>query len=362
MPATINDYYEILGVSKGATQDEIKKAFRRLARKYHPDLNPGDKSSEQKFKEINAAYAVLGDPKKKEEYDRFGRTPFEAGGRWYEEVKTPRFEDIFESGMGGIFGDIFGKKARLEPHYKKGSDIVMGIELSLEEAFSGAAKSIMINRESACQLCKGAGALSHDTCGKCRGSGRIQTSKGFFRMEQACPECNGTGKKMTKACKTCGGRGKMPSSETVNVKIPAGVDNGSKVKLKGMGNAGDMGGPSGDLYIEVSLRPHRIFKRMDNDLHVDVPLTFGEAALGARIEVPTMDGSAVMTIPSGTQSGQRFKLTGKGFPSLKGRDRGNQYVNIKIAVPKDINVKAKEAIKEIEALYKENPRRGLSGK
>lgn len=362
MPSAINDYYEILGVSKNATQDEIKKAYRKLARKYHPDLNPGDKTAEQKFKDLNEAYAVLGDPKKKEDYDRFGKSPFEAGGAWYEKAGAPGFEDIFEFGMGDIFGNIFGRGARTEPFYAKGSDIIIGLEVTLEEAFSGVTKSITINRESLCQSCKGTGALSQETCARCKGSGKTQTSKGFFRMAQTCSDCGGSGRKVTKSCKACSGRGKSLSADTVNVKIPAGVDNNSRVKVKGKGNAGDMGGASGDLYIEITVRPHPIFKRIDNDLYVELPLTFGEAALGAKIEVPTMDGAAVMTINPGTQGGQRFKLTGKGFPSPKTGVRGNQYVNTKIAVPKDLNIKAKEAVKEIEASYKENPRKGLFAK
>lgn len=362
MSSAVNDYYELLGVSRNVTPDELKKAFRKLARKYHPDLNPGDKASEQKFKEINEAYAVLSDPKKKDEYDRFGKAPFEPGGAWYENARTPGYEDAFEFGMGDIFGDIFGGGAGAGQTAKRGQDLIMSMEVSLEEAFSGSTKSIHIKRESACQSCKGIGAESYEVCGKCKGSGRVQTSKGFFKMAQGCVECSGIGRKKTKLCDLCYGRGKVMTSDTVKVKIPAGVDNGSRVKLKGMGNAGEAGGPSGDLFIEITLKPHPVFKRIDNDLHLDVPLTFGEAALGARIEVPTMDGSAVMTIHPGTQGGQRFKLTGKGFPASKTGATGNQYVTVRIAVPKDLNTRAKEMIKEIDAFYAENPRKGMPGK
>lgn len=360
MPA-VRDYYEVLGVSKSASQDDIKKAFRKLARKYHPDVNPGDKSDE-KFKEINEAYAVLGDPKKREEYDRFGKTPFETGGPWYEGAGTQRYEDVFEFGMGDIFGDLFGRGERAEQTFARGEDILTGLSISLEEAFSGVQKTISLGREAPCQTCKGTGAETYETCGSCKGTGKLQTSKGFFRMQQACPECRGTGKKTTKACKSCGGRGMIHSTESLKVKIPAGVDTGSRVKLKGMGNAGLGGGPPGDLYIETTVRPHPFFKREGDDLYVDVPLTFGEAALGAKIEVPTMDSAAVMTIPPGTQSGQKFKLSGKGFPSPKTGVRGNQYITVKVAVPKDLNAAVKEAVKAIEASYKENPRKGLFGR
>jgi len=355
MPAAVNDYYEILGVSKGASQDDIKKAFRKLARKYHPDLNPGDKASEHKFKEINEANTVLGDPKKREEYDRFGKAPFESGGAWYEEVRTPSYEDIFEFGMGDIFGRTSGAGAQ----HARGADILAGVTVSLEEAFAGTQRTVAANRESDCQTCRGTGAESYETCERCKGSGMLQTSRGFFRMQQACPECRGSGKRITKACRTCGGRGTLISSDAVKVKIPAGVDNGSRVKVKGKGDAGAGGGLPGDLYIEVTVKPHPIFRREGGDLSIEVPLTFGEAALGAKIEVPTMDGVTMMTIPPGTQGGQKFKLTGKGFPSPKTGVRGNLYVNVKIAVPKDLNHAAKEAVKEIEASYRECPRRGL---
>jgi molecular chaperone DnaJ len=359
MPAAVNDYYEILGVPRDASQDDIKKAFRKFARKYHPDLNPGDKTAEQKFKEINEAYTVLGDPKKREEYDRSGKAPFEAGGPWYEDLRAPRYEDIFEFGMGDIFGDIFGRTSRHEAQHARGADILASVTVSLEEAFAGTQRTVAVNHEVDCQTCRGAGAESYETCQRCRGSGMLQTSRGFFKMQQACPECNGSGKKITKACRTCGGRGKLLSADTVKVKIPAGVDNGSRVKVKGKGDAGVGGGPTGDLYIEITVKPHPIFRREGDDLSVDVPLTFGEAVLGAKVEVPTMDGTTMMTVPPGTQGGQKFKLTGKGFPSPKTGARGNLYVNIKIAVPKDLSSRAKEALKEVEASYRENPRRGL---
>lgn len=362
MPGAVKDYYEILGVSKDSPQEDIKKAYRRLARKYHPDLNPGDKAAEQKFKELNEAYAVLSDPKKREEYDRFGKSPFESGGARYEGTKGAGFEDIFEFGMGDIFGNIFGGRHADDFAQTRGSDLHIGIEISLEEAFSGATKSITVKRETSCQSCHGQGAEDFETCHRCKGNGRLQTTKGFFKMAQPCPECRGSGRKASKACKACGGRGKIPSADTIKVKIPAGVDTGSRVKLRGMGNSGEYGGPPGDIHIDIAVRPHPVFKKTDDDLYVDVPVTFGEAALGAKIEVPTIDGAAAMTIPSGTQGGQRFKLTGKGFPSPRTGSRGNQYVTIIIAVPKDLTGRSKEAIKEIESLYKENPRKDLYAK
>jgi molecular chaperone DnaJ len=354
------DFYKILGVSKDTSPDEIKKAYRKLARKYHPDLNPGDKVAEQKFKEINEAYEVLGDAKKKAEYDQFGSTQFRAGGPGFEGFRSYDFREGYEfGGFGDVFSDLFGTKARPEAYHARGQDMVMGIELSMEEAFSGVTKTITFNREVTCKTCKGSGAEASEVCPVCKGTGSVKTSKGFFSMSQPCNACGGKGKKITKVCSACRGTGKTFHTETLKVKIPGGADTGSRVKLKGMGGAGAGGGPAGDLFIEITVKSHSIFKRKGDDIYLDLPVTFGEAALGAKIEVPTIDGVAAMKLPQGTQGGQRFKLSGKGFPSPKTGIRGNQYVVIKIAVPKNLDNSAKDKVREIEKLYRETPRERL---
>jgi molecular chaperone DnaJ len=354
--ATVKDYYETLGLERGASVDEAKKAFRKLARKYHPDLNPGDKASEEKFKEVNEAYAVLSDPKKKEEYDRFGKTPFGAGAG--AGFKAPPFEDIFEFGFGDIFSDMFGFGAG-GPQVMRGSDLVTGLEISLEEAYSGVTKRMTLQREIPCKTCGGTGVESSTLCPGCRGSGKTSTARGFFTLSQTCPECRGTGRKITKACKDCRGQAANLKKETLDVKIPGGVDTGSTVRLRGMGNAGTGGGPSGDLRIRIKVRAHPMFERKDNDIYLSLPVTFGEAALGAKVEVPTIDGSAKMTVPQATQGGQRFKLKGKGFRPPGGGPRGNMYVDVAITVPKKLDSKTKDAIDQIEASYSENPRKGM---
>jgi molecular chaperone DnaJ len=360
MANEVKDYYKTLGVDKKASQDEIKKAFRKLARKYHPDLNPGDKTSEQKFKELNDAYGTLSDPKKRAQYDQFGSSPFGAGGPGFEGFQGQNYRETFDhGGFADIFSDLFGANARPETSYAKGPDLVMGIQLSLEEAFAGVTTPISFNREVPCRACNGTGAAMSQPCETCNGMGSVKTSKGFFKMSQACPVCRGTGRKITKACTACGARAKTIVTESVKVKIPAGADTGSRVKLRGMGGAGMGGGPSGDLLIDITVKPHSAFKRKGDDIYLELPVTFGEAALGAKIEVPTLDGISTMTLPQGTQGGQRLKLSGKGMPSPRAGTRGNQYIDVKIVVPKDLDSVAKEKVKEIDALYKDDPRKGL---
>lgn len=353
------DYYELLGVDRKASQDEIKKAFRKLARKYHPDLNPGDKNAEQRFKEVNEAYSVLGDEKKRAEYDSYGKAAFEGGPGFDYRAYTSG--DRFDfGGFGDVFSDMFGGGMQgFETADQKGPDLVMVMDLSLEEAFSGVTRPVSFNREVVCPDCKGTGAESSRQCDRCGGSGRSTTSKGFFRMAQQCPSCGGTGRRTVKACRSCGGRGRDLKAESIKVKIPAGVDTGSRVRIRGMGGPGHGSAPSGDLHIEITVKEHPFFIRKEHNIHIDIPVTFGEAALGARIEVPTIDGAATMTLPPGTQSGQKFKLTGKGMPSPETGRRGDQFVSIKIVVPKGVPENAKSAIREIEALYKEPPRKGM---
>jgi molecular chaperone DnaJ len=354
MATAVKDYYKALGVSKDASQDDIKKSFRKLARKYHPDLNPGNKGSEEKFKEINEAYAVLSDPEKRAQYDK-GGTTFE-GFEGFRDGAGFDFREGFD--FGDLFGDLFGTRRRAEAHYGRGEDIAMAVQLTLKEAFTGVTRPVTITHTVRCDSCGGSGAETYQTCQKCKGTGSAQTSRGFFKVAQTCNECGGTGRKVTAACRKCGGQGRMVVTETINVKIPAGADNGSVVRLTGKGNAGAGGGPPGNLLMEISIQPHPVFKRKGDDIHVEVPVTFGEAALGARVEVPTLDGVTMMKVPPGTQGGKRFKLSGKGFVSPKSGHRGDEYVEIKIAVPKDIPEKAKEAIRTIEALYGESPRKG----
>ena len=359
MTHTVKDYYEILGVDRKASQEEIKKAFRKLARKYHPDLNPGDKTSEHKFKEINEAYEVLGDEKKRADYDQFGKSPFEGGGPGFD-YRTYTSGDRFDfGGFGDIFSDLFAGERGSAEAGMRGPDLVMNLELSMEEAFSGVTKPISFNREISCATCSGTGAETFQQCDRCKGTGKVSASKGFFKMSQPCAACSGTGRKITKQCRSCSGSGKTFHAESLKVKIPAGANTGSRVRLKGMGGAGQGKGGYGDLQLEITVRHHPFFTRKDDDLFLDLPVTFGEAALGAKIEVPTMDGVAMMTLPPGSQSGQKFKLSGKGFPSARTGKRGDQFVKVKVVVPKRLTEKDKAAIQDIEALYKESPRKGM---
>ncbi|GBD97507.1 MAG TPA: molecular chaperone DnaJ [Nitrospirae bacterium] len=349
MATTTSDYYEILGVKKSASTDEIKKAYRRLARKYHPDLNPGDKAAEKKFKEINEAYEVLSDSKKRAEYDRFGKTDFE-GAPGFEGFKTQDF-GFGPGGVEDMFSDLFGR-FRHEEAPLRGADISTRLDISLEEAYKGVTKQMTLTREVPCKSCGGTGAETSQLCSHCKGTGSIKQSRGVFRLSRPCPACKGSGKIISKVCKACRGSGSTLSTDTIKVRIPPGADTGSRVKLRGMGGAGVKGGPAGDLYIELGVRPHSTFKRDGNNIYVDVPVTVTEATLGGKIKVPTLDGTVTMTLPPGTDSGKKFKLKGKGIPDRKTGVRGDEFAIIKIVVPKKVSNKTKEALREIEKAYK----------
>ncbi|HEW81414.1 MAG TPA: molecular chaperone DnaJ [Nitrospirae bacterium] len=350
MASGTDDFYERMGLKKGASEAEIKKTYRRLARKYHPDLNPGDESKEKKFKEINEAYEVLSDPKKRSEYDQFGKAAFE-GGQGHGGFRSQDFGGF--EGFGGqedIFANLFGGGGQRQGP-SRGPDLSTHLDISLEEACKGVTRSISLRRDVSCKSCGGTGAESYQTCPYCKGSGSIKQSRGFFNLGQPCPQCRGTGKSVTKTCTACSGNGSTLTTSNIKVKIPAGTDTGNKVKLNGMGGAGAKGGPPGSLYIELTVRPHPIFKREGNDLFVDVQVNISEAVLGGKIKVPTIDGSVTMTLPPGTDSGKKFRLKGKGVPNRKGGITGDEFAVIKIVVPRNVTDKTKEALKEIGKAY-----------
>jgi molecular chaperone DnaJ len=343
------DYYDILGVKKGDSPEDIKRAFRKLARKHHPDLNPGDKTAEKTFKEINEAYEVLGDPKKRADYDRFGTASFE-GGKGFEGYRHQDFGFDF-GGAEDIFSSFFGG-AGPEEMPSQGYDLETKLEISLEEAFKGVTKPITLTREVACKKCRGTGAETSQMCSNCKGTGTFQQQRGFFRMSQPCPSCKGHGTVTKTVCGSCKGNGSTVVNETVRVKIPPGADTGSRIKLKGMGGAGAMGGPPGNLYIGLTVKNHPVFKRDGHDVYVEAPVTVGEAILGGKISVPTLDGNVQMTLPPGTDSGKKFRLKGKGFPGLKTQVKGDEFVLIKIVVPKTVSEKTREMVHELENAYK----------
>ena len=349
------DYYEVLGLQKGASDNDIKKAFRKMAMKYHPDKNPGDKVAEEKFKEINEAYAVLSDPEKKEKYDRFGHAGVDPnsgfGGGAGGFGGFGGFEDIFDM-FGGAFGGFGGgSRGRRNNGPRKGSDLQKAVTITFEEAAFGTKKEIRLNKYVKCKTCGGSGAApgtSKKSCPKCGGTGEIRTAQrtplGTFQSVSPCPDCNGTGEINETPCPDCGGSGKTRDNVTISVNIPAGVDNDSVIPIKGQGEPGVNGGPDGDLYIVINVEPHKIFERRGQDLCLEIPITFDQAALGDDIIVPTLEGKVSYKVPSGTQPDTIFRLKGKGIKSVRGNRKGDLYVKVNLEVPTKLNSKQKKAI------------------
>ena len=352
------DYYEVLGVSKGASDDEIKKAHRKLAKKYHPDLNRDNPEAAEKFKELNEAYEVLSDKDKRAKYDQFGFAGVDpnygAGqGGFGGGFDMGDLGDIFGSFFGGGFGGGSTRSRRNAP--QRGETLQQRNMLSFEEAAFGCEKEITINRTETCEECGGSGAepgTSPETCSNCRGSGVVtqtqRTPLGMFQTQGACPNCRGTGKIIRKPCKKCSGAGRVRKSKTLKVNIPAGIDDGQSIQLRGQGGAGVNGGPAGDVIVTISIRPHPIFTREGQDVVCEIPISFAQAALGDTLQVPTIDGKVSYDIPEGTQTGTVFRLKGKGIQNVNGRGRGDQYVRVNIEVPRNLTHRQKELLREFE--------------
>ena len=371
------DLYAALGLKKGASADEIKKAYRKLARKHHPDVNPGNKQAEEKFKEISFANDVLSDPEKRKIYDEFGFEGLQSGfdperARQYREWqsagggrhggaggfgKYSSFEDVF-SDLGDLFGGAAGRRGGFRP-FAAGADLEYSMEIDLLDSVRGATRTIEVRRPVTCPVCSGAGGQGVKICPECEGSGQVRVGGGPIAFGRTCPRCSGAGRIYEKPCPRCGTSGKVNETDRLNVKIPPGVDEGSKIRLAGKGEPGANGGPPGDLYITIHLRPHPFLERRGVDLHLELPITVGEAMFGASITVPTPDGDVALKIPPGSQTGQRLRLRGRGVKDTKTKAVGDLYVRLSVHVPRDGGERGKHAAQEIERLYGENPRKSL---
>ena len=363
------DYYEVLGLKKGASDDEIKKAYRKLAKQYHPDLHPDDKDAEARLKEVNEAYEILSDSEKKARYDQFGHAGvdpnFGAGaGGFGGGFGGMDFDlgDIFGSFFGGGFG---GGAAKNRNAPRKGDTIRTGISISFEEAAFGCEKEVSVSRIETCDACGGTGCekgTTAETCPDCKGTGSVRSSQrtpfGVMQTTKECPRCNGTGKIIHQPCKTCRGAGAVRKHKKLAVNIPAGIDDGQTISLRGQGNAGANGGPAGDLLITVAIKPHEYFAREGSSVLFEMPITVTQAMLGADLEVPTLDGKVKYSIPEGTQSGTVFRLRGKGIPYLRGSGRGDQYVTVTVEIPKNLTAEQREAVKKLDELLTGNKNYG----
>ena len=349
------DYYEVLGVSKNANSDELKKAYRHLAMQYHPDRNPGNKEAEQKFKEINEAYEVLKDEQKRAAYDRYGHAAFEQGGGAnpfdFNFGSAGGFADIFSE----VFSDLMGGGSRRGANTSfNGEDLRYDLEISLEEAFCGIEKNIVYNTTQTCEKCHGNGTKDGSpapACPTCKGTGRVRQQRGFMVMETTCPDCRGSGKKITEKCPECSGKGFINTQKELKVKIPAGVDDGTRIRISGEGAAGSFGGKNGDLYVFISIKGHKLYERQGSNLYALATVSMACAALGGVIEIPSVDGRKLeLKIPAGTQTGHRLKIKNEGMPELRGNSRGDLWIEIKVETPVNLNSRQKELLEEFRKI------------
>lgn len=357
MAASKKDFYEVLGVNRDASDEEIKKSYRKLAMKYHPDRNPDNPKAEEQFKEAKEAYEILSDEQKRAAYDQYGHAGVDpsmgAGGAGG--FGAGGFSDAF----GDIFGDIFGgaRGGGQRSNVYRGADLRYNMEISLEDAARGTETKIRIPVMSECETCHGSGArpgTSPITCTTCGGHGQVRMQQGFFSVQQTCPKCHGTGKMVKDPCPTCSGGGRVKQHKTLSVKIPAGVDEGDRIRLSGEGEAGVNGGPPGDLYVVVHLKAHSVFQREGGDLHCEMPISYTVAALGGEIEIPTLDGHAKMKIPAETQSGATFRLRGKGIKPLRSNENGDLMCHVVVETPVKLNERQKELLRELEAINQQD--------
>jgi molecular chaperone DnaJ len=345
------DYYEILGVQRGASADDMKKAYRKLAMQYHPDRNPNNPTAEHKFKELNEAYDVLKDDQKRAAYDRFGHAAFENGGPG----AGGGGGFGFEGGLGDIFEQMFGgRRGGGEQRPQTGADLRVSVEIDLVEAFAGVKTNVRVQTRVSCDACSGSGSADRnagaDTCGTCGGAGRVRAQQGFFLVERTCPTCGGSGRTVRNPCRVCAGAGTVPRDKTLAVAIPAGVEDGTRIRLSGEGEAGGRGAQPGDLYVHVAVRPHAIFQRDGANIFCRVPLRLSQAALGGEVEVPTIDGTAAkVKIPAGTQTGEQFRLRSKGFSVLRSAQRGDMYIQVAVETPQNLTRRQRELLEEFEA-------------
>jgi molecular chaperone DnaJ len=357
------DYYELLGVSRTAGAEDIKKAFRKLAMQHHPDRNRGDKGSEKKFKDLTHAYDILKDPEKRAAYDRYGPAAFE-GGAGPGGPGGPFHGQGFD--FGTVFGDIFeemfganGARGRGGRGDTRGQDLRFNLEITLEQAYAGTEATVRVPSSVACEVCHGSGAepgSKPQQCQTCHGRGRIRAQQGFFTVERTCPACHGVGHVIDKPCRSCAGQGRVRRDKTLKVNIPAGVEDGTRIRLSGEGEAGTRGGPAGDLYVFLSVRHHQLFEREGADVHCRVPISMVQATLGGNIDVPTLDGKmARINIPAGAQGGHQFRLRGKGMPIVRSAQRGDMYIEINVETPVNLTSKQKELLKEFEKAGKTSP-------